>query len=94
MRLPFGRLWYGEPNAINNAIGSKLYHYPRGEWDLSRTTAVSFARRGERFATPNTAEIADLLCRNVMHSPRLAGVTSETVREGFEPSVPFWGTAL
>ena len=19
--LPFGRLWYGEPNAINNAIG-------------------------------------------------------------------------
>jgi hypothetical protein len=21
--LPFGRLWYGEPDAINNAIGSK-----------------------------------------------------------------------
>jgi hypothetical protein len=24
--LPFGRLWYGEPNAINNAIGyAKFY---------------------------------------------------------------------
>jgi hypothetical protein len=21
--LPFGRLWYGEPNAISNAIGSR-----------------------------------------------------------------------
>jgi len=21
MRLPFGRLWYGEPNAISNAVG-------------------------------------------------------------------------
>jgi hypothetical protein len=24
--LPFGRLWYGEPNAVNNAIGyAKFY---------------------------------------------------------------------
>jgi len=23
--LPFGRLWYGEPNAINNAIGYALH---------------------------------------------------------------------
>ena len=21
--LPFGRLWYGEPNAVSNAIGSR-----------------------------------------------------------------------
>jgi hypothetical protein len=26
MRLPFGRLWYGEPDAITNAIGyAKFY---------------------------------------------------------------------
>jgi hypothetical protein len=27
-RLPFGRLWYGEPNAITNAIGYAI-HYSR-----------------------------------------------------------------
>ena len=26
--LPFGRLWYGEPNAITNAIGYAI-HYSR-----------------------------------------------------------------
>jgi hypothetical protein len=26
--LPFGRLWYGEPNAISNAIGY-VEHYSR-----------------------------------------------------------------
>jgi hypothetical protein len=27
--LPFGRLWYGEPNAVSNAIGyAKLYSRP------------------------------------------------------------------
>jgi hypothetical protein len=24
--LPFGRLWYGEPNAISNAIGYAMQH--------------------------------------------------------------------
>jgi hypothetical protein len=24
--LPFGRLWYGEPNAISNAIGYAKHH--------------------------------------------------------------------
>jgi hypothetical protein len=24
--LPFGRLWYGEPNAVNNAIGCAQHH--------------------------------------------------------------------
>jgi hypothetical protein len=24
--LPFGRLWYGEPNAISNAIGCTQFH--------------------------------------------------------------------
>jgi hypothetical protein len=23
--LPFGRLWYGEPNAVSNAIGYAMY---------------------------------------------------------------------
>jgi hypothetical protein len=26
--LPFGRLWYGEPNAVSNAIGYAM-HYSR-----------------------------------------------------------------
>ena len=24
--LPFGRLWYGEPNAISNAVGYAKFH--------------------------------------------------------------------
>ena len=24
--LPFGRLWYGEPNAVRNAIGYAMHH--------------------------------------------------------------------
>ena len=26
--LPFGRLWYGEPDAINNAIGYAMHRSP------------------------------------------------------------------
>jgi hypothetical protein len=26
--LPFGRLWYGEPNAIGNAIGYATHYSP------------------------------------------------------------------
>ena len=26
LQLPFGRLWYGEPNAISNAIGCTQFH--------------------------------------------------------------------
>ena len=26
--LPFGRLWYGEPNAISNAIGYTKFYRP------------------------------------------------------------------
>jgi len=26
--LPLGRLWYGEPNAITNAIGYAIHHKP------------------------------------------------------------------
>jgi len=34
--LPFGRLWYGEPNAINNAIGyAKFYSHRRGSGTLN-----------------------------------------------------------
>jgi len=28
--LPFGRLWYGEPNAVGNAIGYAM-HYSRSQ---------------------------------------------------------------
>jgi hypothetical protein len=26
--LPFGRLWYGEPNAVSNAIGYAMHYSP------------------------------------------------------------------
>jgi len=26
--LPFGRLWYGEPNAVGNAIGYPMHRSP------------------------------------------------------------------
>src|SRR5262249_53949111 len=35
-----------------------------------------------------------LLCEIVMHFTSGVHFTSETVREGFEPSVAFWATAL
>jgi hypothetical protein len=27
--LPFGRLWYGEPNAISNAVGYAKFRSPK-----------------------------------------------------------------
>jgi len=33
--LPFGRLWYGEPNAVGNAIGYAL-HYSRSHHAVIR----------------------------------------------------------
>ncbi len=33
--LPFGRLWYGEPNAITNAIGYAM-HYSRAQSGVIR----------------------------------------------------------
>ncbi len=35
-----------------------------------------------------------LLCSDVMQGCFQLAFTRDTVREGFEPSVPFWGTAL
>ncbi len=35
-----------------------------------------------------------VLCAAVMHHKNFPSITRETVREGFEPSVAFWTTAL
>ena len=35
-----------------------------------------------------------LSCNNVMQRRLINVITKGAVREGFEPSVPFWGTAL
>ena len=37
--LPFGRLWYGEPNAITNAIGYARHRsrsHDLGRWDPAK----------------------------------------------------------
>jgi len=45
--LPFGRLWYGEPNAIENAIGYAKFR-SRSHDAVIR---VSFAKQLGRFRT-------------------------------------------
>jgi hypothetical protein len=41
-RLPFGRLWYGGPNAISNAIdNAKFYSGITGCRDVVRRTAAA-----------------------------------------------------
>jgi hypothetical protein len=35
MRLPFGRLWYGEPNAISNAVAYAVF-YSRSHYAVIR----------------------------------------------------------
>src|SRR5215467_1848961 len=37
--LPFGRLWYGGPNAISNAVGYAM-HYSRSD-DAKKTSSLS-----------------------------------------------------
>jgi hypothetical protein len=50
--LPFGRLWYGEPNAINNAIGY-AEHYSRSHdavirvYDESGSVIETNERKGD-----------------------------------------------
>ena len=38
--LPFGRLWYGEPNAVSNAIGC-AQHYSRSHHAVIRVYAAA-----------------------------------------------------
>ena len=51
-RLPFGRLWYGEPNAITNAIGYAI-HYSRsagaviGVYDAAGNVIETHEHEGE-----------------------------------------------
>jgi hypothetical protein len=35
--LPFGRLWYGEPNAVSNAIGYAKFYSRSHDGDLTET---------------------------------------------------------
>ena len=50
--LPFGRLWYGEPNAISNAVGY-AQHYSRSHdavisvYDASGTVIETHEHKGE-----------------------------------------------
>ena len=50
--LPFGRLWYGEPNAISNAIGyatffSRLHHAVIRVYDGAGNVIETHERAGE-----------------------------------------------
>jgi hypothetical protein len=50
--LPFGRLWYGEPNAVSNAIGYAT-HYSRSHdavihiYDASGNVIKTHEHRGD-----------------------------------------------
>jgi hypothetical protein len=50
--LPFGRLWYGEPNAVSNAIGY-AEHYSRSHdavihvYDVAGTVIKTHKHKGD-----------------------------------------------
>jgi hypothetical protein len=43
--LPFGRLWYGEPNAISNAIGYAEHRSRSHDAVIRASDALPFDRR-------------------------------------------------
>jgi hypothetical protein len=50
--LPFGRLWYGEPNAISNAIGyaksnSRSHHAVIRMFDETGNVIETYEHKGE-----------------------------------------------
>jgi hypothetical protein len=57
--LPFGRLWYGEPNAIDNAVGYAKHRsrshdavirvYDDAGKQLRRTSTLAISKSGEFF---------------------------------------------
>ena len=55
--LPFGRLWYGEPNAISNAIGyathrSRSHHAVIRVYDAAGNVIETHEHRGDFFEEP------------------------------------------
>src|SRR5215470_19019492 len=47
--LPFGRLWYGEPNAITNAVGYAM-HYSRSHDAVIRVYDDTYLPGGLRYS--------------------------------------------
>jgi hypothetical protein len=52
LRLPFGRLWYGEPNAVENAIGyaqhrSRSHNAEIRVYDASGNVIETHEHKGE-----------------------------------------------
>jgi hypothetical protein len=43
--LPFGRLWYGEPNAVNNAVGYAKFRSRSHDAVIRASDALPFDRR-------------------------------------------------
>jgi len=71
--LPFGRLWYGEPNAISNAIGYAM-HSSRSHDAVIRvyddagnmiealsTLAISKSHSAILFATQDIARLSSII---------------------------------
>ena len=52
MRCPFGRLWYGEPDAVSNAVGYAKFFSRAGQpgWaaiiPIVNTTSCAMSRAG------------------------------------------------
>src|SRR5512141_1611319 len=53
--LPFGRLWYGEPNALSNAIGYAS-HYSRSHDAVIRVYDSATFRRSTSSGGPNVSK--------------------------------------
>jgi hypothetical protein len=46
--LPFGRLWYGEPNAASSAVGCAQFYFAFLVWDSVRARHTSIAETAVR----------------------------------------------
>jgi hypothetical protein len=43
--LPFGRLWYGEPNAVSEAYGELVFQVPAAQEDRARRLTHSHLKQ-------------------------------------------------
>jgi hypothetical protein len=56
--LPFGHLWYGEPNAVSNAIGYAPHKFPEAP---TMPLRVNFSRENFHARYPGVLDLALVL---------------------------------
>jgi hypothetical protein len=68
--LPFGRLWYGEPNAVANAAGyaqfySRSHHAVIRVYDGAGNVIETHEHAGEVQSLVNSADLITVICANL-----------------------------